>query len=126
MDTKTQCEAIQCSILAKFIKERNQSKTWTDLMLCHLDHYRKAKQEVYIFETYIGNTDRAPILPTYRNLLSSWSSFTGNETNTPKTMAEIYKEPVFFNTISDGVNNPLMFLNKKHFQRGQKLYLLKK
>ena len=32
VNTETQCEAIQCSI-AKFIKEKNQNKTWTDLML---------------------------------------------------------------------------------------------
>ena len=38
LDTETQCEAIQCSILAKFIKEKNQNETWTDLML-HLDQY---------------------------------------------------------------------------------------
>ena len=38
LDIETQCEAIQCSILAKFIKEKNQNKTWTDLML-HLDQY---------------------------------------------------------------------------------------
>lgn len=38
LDIETQCEAIQCSILAKFIKEENQNETWTDLML-HLDQY---------------------------------------------------------------------------------------
>ena len=27
MDIEIQCEAIQCSILAKFIQEKNQSKT---------------------------------------------------------------------------------------------------
>ena len=72
MDIKTQCEAIQCFILAKFINEENQNKTWTDLMLWHLDQYRKAKLGVSIFKTYIGNMDRAPILPTYRTFLSSW------------------------------------------------------
>ena len=71
MDIETQCETIQCSILAKFIKEKNQNKTCTDLMLWHLDQYRKAKQGVSIFKTYIGNTNRAPILPTYRNCLGS-------------------------------------------------------
>ena len=39
IDIEIQCEAIQCSILAKFIKEKNQNKTWTDLMLWHLDQY---------------------------------------------------------------------------------------
>ena len=104
MDIETQIEAIQCSILAKFIKEKNQDKTWTDLMLWHLDQCRKAKQGVNIFKTCIGNTDRAPILPTYKTFLSSWSSFTGNETPAPKTLPEIYNEPIFFNTKSDGIN----------------------
>ena len=36
MDIETQCEAIQCFILAKFIKGKYQNKTWTDLMLWHL------------------------------------------------------------------------------------------
>ena len=88
MDIETQCEAIQCSLLAKFIKEKKQNKTWTDLMLWHFDQYRKAKQRVCIFKTYIGNTDRAPILPTYRTFLSSWSSLTGNET--PASKAYIF------------------------------------
>ena len=78
MDIETQCEVIQCSILVIFIKEKNQNKTWIDLMLWHLDQHRKAKQGVSIFKTYIGNTDRVTILPTYRTLLSSWSSLTGN------------------------------------------------
>ena len=101
-DTETQCEDIQCSILAKFIKEKNQNKTWTDRMLWHLDQYRKAKQGVNIFKTYIGKTDRAPILPTYRTFLSPWSSLTGNEIPAPKILAEIYNEPIFFNNKYDG------------------------
>ena len=48
-------------------------------MLWHLDQYRKAKEGVSIFEAYIGNTDIAPILPTYRTFLNSWSSFRSNE-----------------------------------------------
>ena len=86
MDIETQCEVIQYSILVKCIEEKNQSKTWTDLMLWHLDQYRKVKQGVSIFKTYIGNTDRAAILPTYRTLLSSWLSLTGNEIPAPKTL----------------------------------------
>ena len=39
MAIETKCAAIQCSILAKFMKEKNQNKTWTDLMLWHLDQY---------------------------------------------------------------------------------------
>ena len=93
-------------------KEKNQNKTWTYLMLWHLDQYLKVKQGVSILKTYIGNTDRAPILPTYRSFLSSWSSFRGNEIPAPKNLSEIYNEPIFFNTISDGVNNPSVFLDK--------------
>ena len=37
MDIETQCELIQCSTLAKFIKEKNQNKIWTDLTLWYLD-----------------------------------------------------------------------------------------
>ena len=92
MEIEKQCEAIQCSILAKFIEKKiwtDQSKTWTDLILWHLDQYRKAKQGVIIFKTYIGNTDGVPILPTYRTFSSFWSSLTGNEIPAPKTLAEI-------------------------------------
>ena len=90
----------------------NVKEIWTDLMLWHLDQYRKVKQGVSIFKTYIGNTDRAPILPTYRNFLSFWSSLTGNEMPAPKAIAEIYNEPIFFSTECDGINSPAMFLNK--------------
>ena len=30
----------------------------------------------------------------------------------PKSLAEIYNDPKFFNTKSDGINHPLMFLDK--------------
>ena len=81
-------------------------------MLWHLNQYRKRKQGVSIFKTLIGNTDRAPILPTYRAFLSSWSSITSNEISAPKFLPEIYNELTFLNTKSDGINNPTMFLNK--------------
>ena len=79
-------------------------------MLWHLDQYKKAKQVVRIFKTYVGNTDRDPILPIFRAFLSSWLSFTANEIPAPKNLAEIYNEPIFFNTKSDSTNNPLIFL----------------
>ena len=53
MDVETQCEAIQCFILAKFIEEKNQNKTWTDLMLWHLDPYKKVKQGVSLQHAYV-------------------------------------------------------------------------
>ena len=34
-----------------------------------------------------------------------------NEIPSPKTLAEIYSKPIFFNTLSDGASKPL-FLNK--------------
>ena len=77
-----------------------------------MDQYRKAKQGVSIFNTCIGNTDRAPTRSAYRTFLSYWSSLTGNEIPAPKNFAEIYNEPIFFNDKSDGVNNPSMFLTK--------------
>ena len=64
MDIETQYKAIQSSVLAKFIKQKNQYKTWIDLILWNLNHYRKAKQGVSIFKTYVNNTDGAPILPS--------------------------------------------------------------
>ena len=33
IDTETQCEVMNCSILTKFFKEKSQHKTWVDLML---------------------------------------------------------------------------------------------
>ena len=62
MDIKTQYKAIQCSVLAKFIKQKNEYKTWANLILWNLDQYRKAKQGINIFKTYINNTDGAHIL----------------------------------------------------------------
>ena len=56
-------------------------------MLWHLDQYRKAKQGVSIFQTNIGNTDRAPVLWTYRTFLNFRSSLTGNVIAAPKTLA---------------------------------------
>ena len=75
-------------------------------MLWYLDQYRKAEKGVSIFKKYIGNTDRAPILPTYRTFLRSYSSLTGNEIPAPKTLAEIYTKHIFLNTKSDDVNSP--------------------
>ena len=80
-----------------------------------MDWSHAVQQGVSIFKACIGNTDRAPILPTYRTFLSSWSSLTGNEIPASKTLAEIYNEPIFFNTKSDGINNASMFLNNPVF-----------
>ena len=60
MGIETRCEATQF-IFAKFIKEKNQNKTWADLMLRHLDLCRKAKQVVSIFKENLDNMRRIPI-----------------------------------------------------------------
>ena len=101
MDNETQWDAFQCFILAKYIKEKNQNKRWTDLMLWHLDQYQKVKQGASILKKYIGNTDRALIPPTYRAFLSSWSSLTGNEIPVSKILEYMYNVPKFFNTKSE-------------------------
>ena len=33
IDIETQCKAIKCAILAKFIKDRNKNKPWREIML---------------------------------------------------------------------------------------------
>ena len=81
-------------------------------MLWHLDQYRKAKQSVSISKAYIGNTDRAPILPTYRTFLSPWSSLTGKKYLRQKPLQKYTTNLYFFNTKSDVIDNTSMFLNK--------------
>ena len=97
IDIQTQCETIQSSILVDFIKDKNQKKSWTDLILWFLDQYKKVKQRVSIFKTYKGNMEPLFCLPTYRTFWSSWSSLTGNEIPATKTLAPIHNEPIFFN-----------------------------
>ena len=83
----------------------------------HLDQYGKVKQGVSIFKTYIGNIDRASILPIYRTFSSSWSSLTGNEIPAPKTLAKIYNEPFLtLNTNNPSINKTrfiYLFITKK-------------
>ena len=67
------------SIIAKLHREMSNNKIWAELMLWHLDQYRNAKQGISIFKTYIGNTNRALLSPTYRNFLEAWSDMTENE-----------------------------------------------
>ena len=61
-----------------------------------------SKQGVGIFKTYISNTNEPPFNPH------------SYEISVPKTLAEIYNEPIFFNTKSNGVNNHSTFLKRKH------------
>ena len=83
-------------------------------MLWQFGSIQKIKTGCYcrVFKTYIGNMNRVSILSTCRTFLSSWSSLTGNEIPASKTLAEMYNEPIFFNTKFDSVNNPFVFLNK--------------
>ena len=67
-------------------------------MQWHLDQYRKTKQGLSIFKRFIGNTDRALILPIYETFLSSCSSFTSNEIPAAKALAEIYTARLHFLT----------------------------
>ena len=79
-DIETQCKAIKCAILAKFIKDSNKNKPWRKIMLWHLDQFRNAKQGVYIFKTYISKTNRGNKQERfYRNLLTSWTDVTNNK-----------------------------------------------
>ena len=43
IDSETQCEVMNCSILTKFIKEKSQDKTWVDLMLQLSDQQQKSE-----------------------------------------------------------------------------------
>ena len=83
-------------------------------MLWQFGSIQKIKTRCYyrVFKTYIGNMNRVSILSTCRTFLSSWSSLTGNEIPASKILAEMYNEPIFFNTKFDSVNNPFVFLNK--------------
>lgn len=111
-DIDAQCKVIQCSIIAKLHKVIKQIKVQTDLMLWYLNEYRNAKQGISFFKTYIGNTNRAMISPTYRKFLEAQFDRTGNEIPKLKTLTEIYNEPIFFNTHSDHIHNQFDFLNK--------------
>ena len=86
IDIETQCKAIKCAILAKFIKDSNKNKPWRE-MLWHLDQFRNAKQGVYIFKTYIPNTNRGNKQERfYRDLLTAWTDLTNNEKLDPITL----------------------------------------
>ena len=49
-DIDTQCKVIQCSIIAKLHKEIQQGKVRIDLTLWHLNQYRDAKQDIFLFQ----------------------------------------------------------------------------
>ena len=58
IDIETQCKAIKCTALSKFLKDIHNDKQWTEIMLWHLNKFRDAKQGINLFKTYIPNTNR--------------------------------------------------------------------
>ena len=73
-----------------------------------------AKQGVSIFKTYRSNTNEPLFKPH------------SYEISVPKTLVEIYNEPIFFNTKSNGVNNHSMFFKKTPLARVKDLFVTKK
>ena len=113
IDIETQCKAIKCAIVAKFFKDRNKNKPWTEIMLWHLNQFRNARQGIHIFKTYIPNTNRGNKQEKfYRDLLTAWTDLTNNEKIDPITLTEIYNEPLFFNASSITHNNQSEYILK--------------
>lgn len=79
-------------------------------MLWYLNLFRNAKQGTALFKTYIPNTNRSRQEQFYRDLLTAWTTLTGNETIEPTTLAEIDTEPLFFNKSSIKQNNQSEYL----------------
>ena len=96
IDIETQCKAIKCDVIAKFLRDLTKHKVWTEIMLWHLNRFRNAKQGINVFKTYISNTNRTKIGQFYRDLLTASTDLTNNEKVEPLTLAEIYNEPLFF------------------------------
>ena len=113
IDIETQCKAIKCAVIAKFLQDIQQKKVWTEAMLWHLNKFRDAKQGINVFKTYIPNTNRSKLEQFYRDLLIAWTDLTDNEKVEPITLAEIYNEPLFFNKKSVRQNNQSEYLLKK-------------
>lgn len=114
LDIETQCKALQCSLIAKLIRDAPLQKAWTELMLYHLNMFRNACQGINIFKTYIQNTNKTNIPPFYRDILRAWADFTGNEIPAPTTLSEIYNEPLWYNSHSNDIpqRQKSKYLNK--------------
>ena len=114
IDIETQCKAIKCAILSKFLKDIEHNKSWTEIMLWHLNRFRDAKQGINVFKTYIPNTHRGNNEDKFtRDLLTAWTDLTNNEKVEPTTLPEIYNEPLFFNISSVNQDNQSQYLLKK-------------
>ena len=91
IDIETQCKAIKCAILSKFLKDIQNDKQWTEIMLWHLNRFRDAKQRINLFKTYIPNTNKGNKQEQfYKDLLTAWTELTNNEKVDPITLTEIY------------------------------------
>ena len=113
-DIETQCKAIKYAILSKFLKDIQNDKQWTEIMLWHLNRFRDAKQRINLFKTYIPNTNRSNKQKQfYKDLLTAWTELTNNEKVDPITLTEIYNEPLFFNISSNTQSNQSKYLLKK-------------
>ena len=109
IDIETQCKAIKCAVISKFLNDLQQKKVWAE-MLWHLNRFRNAKQGINLFKTYIPNTNRSKQEQFYRDLLIAWTALTNNDNVEPLTLAEIYNEPLFFNKNSATKNNQSEYL----------------
>ena len=110
IDIETQCKAIKCAVIAKFLRDLTKHKVWAEIMLWHLNRFRNAKQGINVFKTYISNTNRTKIGQFYRDLLTASTDLTINEKVEPLTLAEIYNEPLFFYKKSLRQNNHSEYL----------------
>ena len=111
---KTQCKAIKCATISNFLRDTQNNKAWTEIMLWHLNRFRNVKQGVNLFKTYIPNTNRGNKQERfYRDLLTAWMDLTNNEKFDPTTLLEIYNEPLFFNISSITQTNQSKYLLKK-------------
>ena len=48
---KTQCKAIRCAKISKFLRDTQNNKAWTEIMLWHQNRFRNPKQGVNLFKT---------------------------------------------------------------------------
>ena len=110
IDIETQCKAIKCAVISKFLNDIQKQKAWAEIMLWHLNRFRNAKHGINLFKTYIPNTNRSKQEQFYRDLLIAWTSLTNNDKVEPLTLAEIYNEPLFFNKNSITQSNQSEYL----------------
>ena len=123
IDIETQCKAIKCAVISKFLNDIQKQKAWAEIMLWHLNRFRNAKHGINLFKTYIPNTNRSKQEQFYRDLLIAWTSLTNNDKVEPLTLAEIYNEPLFFNknSITQSNQSEYLFRNpppwaREHFR----------